>query len=138
MRSSNTFGLHFVLRPAQKGTTEGRRLKQKLLDTHTNLASIVDFYTSNSDEYFLNKTVLEKLSKDALEKNIIDDLIQRKLFKRVFEIKIILTAHHPVEAEKLLLDLNGLRYWIIKYYINKDTDFNYEHIFVCKFSHPIH
>jgi len=40
------------------------------------------------------------------------------------------TAHHPVLAEKLLLDLNGLRHWIIKYYINKENDPNYEHIIV--------
>jgi hypothetical protein len=40
------------------------------------------------------------------------------------------TAHHPVLAEKLLQDLNGLRHWVIKYYINKDNDPNYEHIIV--------
>lgn len=40
------------------------------------------------------------------------------------------TLHHPELSEKLVLDLNGLRHWIIKYYINCETDVNYEHIVV--------
>jgi hypothetical protein len=40
------------------------------------------------------------------------------------------TLHHPVLEEKIALDFNGLKHWIIKYYINKDTDANYEHIVV--------
>lgn len=40
------------------------------------------------------------------------------------------TLHHPELSEKVTLDLNGLRHWIIKYYINRDVDSNYEHIVV--------
>ncbi len=40
------------------------------------------------------------------------------------------TLHHPELFEKVTLDLNGLKHWIIKYYINRDVDSNYEHIVV--------
>ena len=40
------------------------------------------------------------------------------------------TLHHPELSDKVTLDLNGLRHWIIKYYINRDVDSNYEHIVV--------
>jgi len=40
------------------------------------------------------------------------------------------TLHHPELSEKLVLDLNGVRHWIIKYYINGQHDANYEHIVV--------
>ncbi|WP_315823499.1 ThiF family adenylyltransferase [Paraflavitalea speifideaquila] len=33
-------------------------------------------------------------------------------------------------AEKIALDLNGLKHWITKYYINQEIDANYEHIIV--------
>ncbi|MFT3749064.1 MAG: ThiF family adenylyltransferase [Agriterribacter sp.] len=40
------------------------------------------------------------------------------------------TLHHPELSEKMILDLNGLRHWMIKYYINGETNGNYEHIIV--------
>lgn len=40
------------------------------------------------------------------------------------------TVHHPQLSEKIAVDLNGLRHWIIKYYINGETDKEYEHIVV--------
>lgn len=40
------------------------------------------------------------------------------------------TLHHPELSEKVDLDLNGLRHWMIKYYINRQPDGNYEHIVV--------
>ncbi len=40
------------------------------------------------------------------------------------------TSHSVNLKEKLLIDFTSLKDWIIKYYINKDADLNYEHIIV--------
>ncbi|MFT4152336.1 ThiF family adenylyltransferase [Parafilimonas sp.] len=40
------------------------------------------------------------------------------------------TLHHPKLTQKLALDLNGLKHWIIKYYIKQEADGAYEHIVV--------
>lgn len=40
------------------------------------------------------------------------------------------TSHCPELNQKLDLDFNGLRSWIKKYYLNKETDANYEHLIV--------
>lgn len=40
------------------------------------------------------------------------------------------TSHSTSITEKLKIDFNALRAWIIKYMVNKDEDLNYEHIVV--------
>lgn len=40
------------------------------------------------------------------------------------------TLHHPKLSEKINLDLNSLRHWMIKYYINEETERKYEHLVV--------
>lgn len=40
------------------------------------------------------------------------------------------TSHNTNIEEKLIIDFNSLKTWILKYYINKDKDLNYEHIIV--------
>jgi len=40
------------------------------------------------------------------------------------------TSHATDIEAKLSIDFNSLKYWIEKYYINKDSDTNYEHIIV--------
>lgn len=40
------------------------------------------------------------------------------------------TSHEINLEKKLVIDFNSLKDWIIKYYINKDTDLKYEHIIV--------
>ena len=40
------------------------------------------------------------------------------------------TSHSTNIKEKLRIDFNALKEWVIKYYINKDLDLNYEHIVV--------
>lgn len=40
------------------------------------------------------------------------------------------TSHNTNIKEKLIIDFNSLKDWILKYYINKDCDLNYEHIIV--------
>lgn len=40
------------------------------------------------------------------------------------------TAHSPVLSEKLGYDIESVKTWIKKYYINKDSDTHYEHLIV--------
>ena len=40
------------------------------------------------------------------------------------------TLHHPELSAKVALDLNGLKHWIARYYINHEKDKHYEHIIV--------
>jgi len=69
--------------------TNSQKGERKLLDDKKSLNDLADFYIQNSDEYFLNNTVLNDLS-NGHEKGVIEELINRKLFKRVYQKKIIL------------------------------------------------
>lgn len=40
------------------------------------------------------------------------------------------TPHSPILRQKLNIDFAGLQYWIIKYYVNRESDLHYEHIIV--------
>lgn len=40
------------------------------------------------------------------------------------------TSHSTNVEEKLIIDFNSLKNWIVRYYINKSLDLNYEHIIV--------
>jgi len=40
------------------------------------------------------------------------------------------TAHTPVLSQKLIYDVESVKAWIKKYYINKDSDTHYEHLIV--------
>jgi len=40
------------------------------------------------------------------------------------------TAHSPVLSDKLCFDIESVKAWIRKYYINKDNDTHYEHLIV--------
>jgi hypothetical protein len=40
------------------------------------------------------------------------------------------TTHSPVLSQKLSYDIESVKAWIKKYYINKDTDAHYEHLIV--------
>ncbi len=40
------------------------------------------------------------------------------------------TAHSPILSKKLNYDIESVKEWIIKYYINKDSDSHYEHLIV--------
>ncbi|MFD2943267.1 HD domain-containing protein [Flavobacterium notoginsengisoli] len=73
----------------------------KLLDKRTTIQSLMDFYIKNSDEVFLNYTVKEKVSTQKAEKEVLDDLLKRKLFKRVYQVKIILTKDNFEDFNKI-------------------------------------
>lgn len=40
------------------------------------------------------------------------------------------TAHSPILSQKLIYDLQSVKAWIKKYYIDKDSDTHYEHLIV--------
>lgn len=40
------------------------------------------------------------------------------------------SAHSPILCEKLMYDIEAVKVWIKKYYINKDKDTHYEHLIV--------
>lgn len=60
----------------------------KIVDAAQTLEELIDFYVKNSDEVLVKYTLLEKLEKE--EKEVLQELIERKLFKRVYEKKIVL------------------------------------------------
>lgn len=86
---------------ASTATNKG---KIKLLE-NKNIDELEIFYTLNSDEYFINETVSNKLNSNYLERKILTDLNSRKLFKRLFEYKIVLTPSNfekKKEIEKIV------------------------------------
>jgi uncharacterized protein len=61
----------------------------------------MQFYIENSDEYFLTKTIPTKISSGELEKDVIQEIINRKLFKRVFQSKLVLVDNIEAKAGKI-------------------------------------
>lgn len=70
--------------------TKSMRGKVKLLDQMKTYEELHGFYLLNSDEYFLTKTVRDKLTHKSPEKDVLEALINRKLFKRVYQKNIVL------------------------------------------------
>ncbi|NAW51836.1 thiamine biosynthesis protein ThiF [Elizabethkingia argentiflava] len=58
-----------------------------------------------------------------------DDLIEYKHIMQNGAICIHI-AHTPVLSQKLIYDIESVKAWIKKYYINKDSDTHYEHLIV--------
>ncbi|CAM3376011.1 hypothetical protein FLCH110379_00005 [Flavobacterium chungbukense] len=61
----------------------------------------MDFYIKNSDEVFLNYTVKKEVAVEDVEKEVLEELLKRKLFKRVYQVKIILTKDNFGDFEKI-------------------------------------
>ncbi|RYE57166.1 MAG: HD domain-containing protein, partial [Sphingobacteriales bacterium] len=66
------------------GTETNREHKKKLLDSCKDLNDLIEFYVLNSDEFFLTNTVINEISANEIEKQVVRELISRKLFKRVY------------------------------------------------------
>jgi hypothetical protein len=58
-----------------------------------------------------------------------DDLLDHEHIMKNGAI-CIHTAHTPVLSQKLVYDIESVKAWIKKYYINKDSDTHYEHLIV--------
>lgn len=82
-RSANSMLAYASNSSKKKGT--------KLLDKKETIQYLMDFYIKNSDEVFLNYTVKKEVSVEEVEKEVLEDLLKRKLFKRVYQVKIILS-----------------------------------------------
>lgn len=80
-------------------TRTNEREKIKLLNDITDIGDLQKFYLQNSDEYFINETVMNEISSTELERNILEDLKSRKLFKRVYEQKVILNPSNFIKND---------------------------------------
>jgi len=69
----------------------------KLLDKSKDLKTLRDFYIKNSDEVFLSYSIKKDVVKTEDEKEILEELLNRKLFKRVYQVKIVLTEEDLTE-----------------------------------------
>lgn len=80
----------------------------KLLNKSKDLKDLKDFYIKNSDELFLNYRIRKDVTKNDTEKEVLDELLNRKLFKRVYQVKIVLTENNlndtNIEEIKLIKD----------------------------------
>ncbi|MBS1780655.1 MAG: HD domain-containing protein [Bacteroidetes bacterium] len=65
-----------------------REKSEKILDSMNGIEELKTFYEINTDEYFLDNTVRNHICVSDKEKSVLTELIQRKLFKRIFEHKV--------------------------------------------------
>lgn len=72
-------------------TASIRNSSEKLLDGCKSFDELKKFYIENSDDVFVKQHVRSRLN--GIEKEVLDELIERKLFKRVFEKKIVLSGN---------------------------------------------
>jgi uncharacterized protein len=82
-RAANTMLTYSTLTYSEKG--------EKMLNTKQSVTELIDFYVTRSDEFFVKKDIQEQMAKTNEEKLVIKHLIDRKLFKRVWQLKIVLT-----------------------------------------------
>ena len=97
--------------------------KSKLLNDITELERLQDFYVRNSDEYFINETVKNDIAETDIEKNILEDLKSRKLFKRVYEQKIILNPSNFNKKDKISTIVEEIQEKLEK--LEEDTIYSY-------------
>ncbi len=67
-----------------------RKIKPPIIKVK-NFKQLQDFYWENSDEHFLWNTLKDKITEDKKGTKSLDDLLERKLWKRVYEKKIVIT-----------------------------------------------
>jgi len=82
-------------------SVSSKTLGTKLLDKSKTIQALMDFYIKNSDEVFLNYTVKKEVTVEDVEKEVLEELLKRKLFKRVYQVKIILTKDNFGDFEKI-------------------------------------
>lgn len=69
-------------------TTSIKNKSKAMLDSCKDFKELREFYLKNSDEVFVKITIKKLLS--GIEEKVLNELISRKLFKRVFDRKIVL------------------------------------------------
>ena len=71
----------------------------------TNYKELENFYWTNSDEIFLWNTLNQNIKGDK-EKEVLDELLTRKLWKRVFQHKIVII---PQDKKDILKNLSNIK-----------------------------
>ncbi|ENH7393461.1 HD domain-containing protein [Vibrio vulnificus] len=69
-----------------------------------NLSKLQEFYLDNSDDEFINETVPELVQHNDLAAKIINDIVDRKPWKKVYESKYYSGATITSKADKELID----------------------------------
>ncbi|WP_289658329.1 HD domain-containing protein [Flavobacterium panacagri] len=82
-------------------SASSKTLGTKLLNKSKTIQELMDFYIKNSDEVFLNDTAKTDVTIRDSEKEVLEELLERKLFKRVYQAKIILTKDNFDDFDKI-------------------------------------
>ncbi|WP_299833995.1 HD domain-containing protein [uncultured Tenacibaculum sp.] len=86
-----------------------RKMKGKsVFGDINNYEAYKNFYLLNSDEYFFNTTLKSLLNKEGcntcgegcIENDVLDELMERKLWKRIYEEKIYVNDSNTIDNEK--------------------------------------
>ncbi|AYL95295.1 HD domain-containing protein [Mucilaginibacter celer] len=74
----------------------------------TNYKDLEQFYWRNSDELFLWETLQEKIV-DQPQKSVLFELLERNLFKRIYQNKIVLIENDTEKLNAIKEQLNNLK-----------------------------
>ncbi|MDR6404197.1 MULTISPECIES: HD domain-containing protein [Chryseobacterium] len=77
---------------------------KSVIDAKTYL-ELENFYWENSDEIFLWNTLKNKLVTGTEKLNVLNELLERKLWKRVYQTKIVITPTDKIENLKNLKEI---------------------------------
>ena len=80
---------------------------EKLLDSCTSINDLIEFYVKNGDEYFLSNTLINR-QREETEKAILSELINRKLFKRIYRHRITIDLNNKEESEKKSKEIEAI------------------------------
>lgn len=69
-----------------------------------NYDELEDFYWTNSDELFIWNTLKEKIETEK-ESEVLDELLNRRLWKRVYQKKIVTTPEDKINLLKKFIDI---------------------------------
>ena len=79
--------------------------KSESIIAANNYNELENFFWKNSDELFIWNTLLEKIDTKP-EKDVLDELLRRRLWKRVYQNKIIVLPNERIEK---LRKINGIK-----------------------------
>lgn len=79
--------------------------KSSSIITAKNYEELEEFYWKNSDELFVWNTLSEKIS--GKEKEVLEELLNRKLWKRVYQKKIVVTPSDKFNVTRSLQDVKS-------------------------------
>jgi hypothetical protein len=83
------------------GTEKSKLSNKKVISGIDSIDDLKAFYIKNSDEYFIKNTLKNEICQNETDKTIIDELINRRLFKRIFEKKIVFLGMNKAKLKAL-------------------------------------